>query len=518
MKKVLKKSLVLLLAMVMAVSCLVACGKDEVGGGEITVFYGGVMPTKDQEAAQETLDRLAGMADFPFKWETGDQDSIKLAFNSGDYPDVVLTGTYMSSLDVVKYASSGILIPLDEYINEKDTPNIYKMFEEYPTAKGIVTLDDGHIYSLPSVSDFTAAYFETAFYINKAWLDKLGLKVPTTLDELYTVLKAFKTEDPNGNGKQDEIPMSFYNNAGYSYPEVLLSAYGMSAKHGTWDQFLSVDNGKVEFAPVTEEWKKLIKYYNKLYSEGLLDMECLTQNQSTFDAKAGAATSQVGFLWTNANIMGAPDEYITIPPLSAEGNTPVLHIHPAAVTKASVNAFEITNKCEDPAAVMRWIDKFYEMDTTFQNTYGNVGRTLTIDENGKYVFNEPANGDSQGMMITKNQVVSWPKFIKEAYFNENIEMTEVQQQQAAQFAIYKDYIDPEIWPRPYYSLEDADEISILTTDLFRLVEEKKAKWIVGKADIDAEWDTYIKDLEAIGLEKLLKISQKTYDNYLKNQK
>lgn len=518
MKKVLKKSLVLLLALIMAASCFVGCGEDETTIGEVSVFYGGVMPTKDAEAAQETLDRLAGMADFPVKWEAGTQEALKLAFNSGDYPDVILASTHMSSLDVVNYASNGILVPLDEYINEKDTPNIYKMFEEYPTAKGIATLSDGHIYALPSVNDFPASSFETAFYINKAWLDKLGLEVPKTLDDLYTVLKAFKTEDPNGNGKQDEIPMSFYNNAGYSYPEVLLSAYGMSAKHGSWDQFLSVENGKVGFSPITEEWKKMIKYYNKLYKEGLLDIECLTQDEPAFNAKAGSKVSQVGFLWTNANIMGAPDEYIAIPPLSAEGNTPVLHIHPSAVTKALLNSVEITNACKDPAAVMKWIDKFYAMDTSFQNTYGNVGRTLTIDENGKYVFNEPTNGDSQAMMITKNVVMNWPRYFKGSYFGENVDLTEVQQQQAAQFALYENYIDPEIWPRPYYSTEDADEISILTTDLFRLVEEKKAKWIVGKADIDKEWDAYVKNLEEIGLDRLLKISQKTYNNYLKNQK
>lgn len=60
--------------------------------------------------------------------------------------------------------------------------------------------------------------------INKSWLEKLGLEVPKTWDDLTKVLTAFKNDDPNGNGEADEIPM-------------LINQLG-TAGFNWWDPFL----------------------------------------------------------------------------------------------------------------------------------------------------------------------------------------------------------------------------------------------------------------------------------------
>lgn len=516
MKKMAKKMAVLLMVAAMAVSCFVGCG-DKGSEGEITVWSCSPEVRSNVEAGQKMMDYITDLSGLPLKWEEGGPEALSLAFSSGDYPDVIL-GNYLASVDVVKYAASGALARLDEYINEKDTPNLYQILQDYPKVKGLITFDDGHIYSLPSINEFKPATYESTFFINKTWLDKLGLEVPKTLDDLYVVLKAFKTQDPNGNGKQDEIPMSFYNNAGSAYPEVLLSSWGISAKHGTWDQFLTINDGEVQFAPVRDEWKSMITYYNKLYTEGLIDMECLTQEQGNFTAKVASDPSLVGFFWDGANTATNADEYIAIPALSAEGNTPVLHLHPQGFTGANTNMFEMSSTCEDPQGVMRWIDKFYDMEVSFQLSNGLFGTSTDIDENGKYVFNQPEEGESQAMMITKNILVGFPGITKMEWLGDKIEMKETQVDAAENFKLYENYIDDEVWPRPYYSMEDSEKLAQLTTDLFRIVEEKKAKWIVGENDIDAEWDSYKKDLEKNGLAELLKISQKAYYTYMKNQK
>lgn len=71
-----------------------------------------------------------------------------------------------------------------------------------------ITAPDGNIYALPSINDCYHCSMAQKMWIYKPWLDKLGLDVPTTTDELYTVLKAFKDKDPNGNGKADEVPLT----------------------------------------------------------------------------------------------------------------------------------------------------------------------------------------------------------------------------------------------------------------------------------------------------------------------
>ena len=516
MKKSLIKIVTLMLAVMTLVSCFAGC-KPKVTTETISCVGADPNFRGFKEVGQELLDYATSFTELNIEWLGTTTEQLKLQLASGNYPDVIF-GNKLSAVEVVKYADAGVLIPLDEYINKKDTPNIYKMFEEYPEAKGIATLSDGHIYSLPAVEDFPAGAYESAFYINKAWLDKLDLKVPKTLDDLYEVLKAFKTKDPNGNGQADEIPMTWYNNAGYSYPEVLLSAWGVSAKHGTWDQYLAIVDGKVKFAPVMDEWKELMKFYNKLYKEGLLDMECMTQNQASFNAKVANQTSKVGFFWNDSNICAHPEEYIAIAPLSVDGKVkPQLHLHPLGITKANTNMFEITAKCEDPAAVMRWVDNFYDFDLAVQLKHGMIGRSM-YEEDGMLKFNKPEEGQSQQVMINNNTLISFPGLNKEEWFDEKIEMTEVQKGYLTNWEIYKDYIDDEIWPRPYYDIEDSTTISQLSADLFRFVGEKKGAWIVGKSDIDKDWDQYKKDLKKMGLDDLIKISQETYDTYLENQK
>ena len=147
-------------------------------------------------------------------------------------------GNFLQTSDVSKYASNGILLPLDEYINETDTPNIYKFFEDYPKSKAANYLPDGHMYSLPQFVEYEPQYLENTIFINKTWLDKLNLDVPKTMDDLLEVLRAFKTGDPNGNGQADEIGMSFLEKSGYQYPEALLSCWGVAAKSGAFDRLM----------------------------------------------------------------------------------------------------------------------------------------------------------------------------------------------------------------------------------------------------------------------------------------
>ena len=107
--------------------------------------------------------------------------------------------------------------------------------------------------------------------IRQDWLDKLGLDMPETLDDWYNVLKAFKTQDPNGNGKADEIPLTATFNVRdiYRFGEAF-GLYRSGNAECRWDVD---DEGKIYFKDTTEEFKKTLEFLNKLYAEGLLDPE-----------------------------------------------------------------------------------------------------------------------------------------------------------------------------------------------------------------------------------------------------
>ena len=162
--------------------------------------------------------------------------------------------------DLNKYGSQGIFIPLEDLIREY-APNLTAKLDEMD-AWEYITSSDGHIYSLPEISRPNGS--NPAYWVNKKWMDSLGLQEPKSFDELYEVLKAFKEEDANGNGDpSDEIPITFTD---VVKPELLLqyADYGYDTATRT-----AVIDGELTYLPTSEEWKEFIAYITKLYQEFL---------------------------------------------------------------------------------------------------------------------------------------------------------------------------------------------------------------------------------------------------------
>jgi len=520
MKKIISCMLVIAMmaAMVVAFS---GCGEEkaETKSGKLVVYglQGGTDLSK-QEIDAYYHEKWEANTECEIEWIGGD---FSMIMASGDYPDIVV-GSFFQAADVAKYANQGVLIPMDEYINDENTPNIMKMFRDQPTTKATTTSPDGHIYSLPSYNGNKGSFLETCWWINRAWLDKLGLDVPSTLPELKEVLRAFKTGDPNGNGEADEIPMSFYNKGEYNYPEALLSCWGVATKFGTYDCYLNVQDGTVNFTPMMDEWKEMIKFYADLYKEGLLDIECFTYESNTWNSRLKSDTPVVGVLFTNGNYFDENSQYEIIPPLSADGQiAPIIHIHPGSI--GTKNQVYVTSACDDPVAAMKWIDSFYSTDATITNWYGEVDtvadgkiKASFHKEGDMYMWNDPAEQgyESISEMYYGNSV-GGPHGMGyidlETERGVTIEDTDAFRTFDAVWDMYEPYIDKETWPRPYYDLEDSSRIAVLQTDIFNYVEQKKADWILGRADVEADWDGYINQLKKLGADEFIEINQGAYD-------
>ena len=124
--------------------------------------------------------------------------ALALAVAAKNIPDVVYDWTQEN---FNKYGMQGALIPLNDLI-EKFAPNYKKFLEENPAVKYFSTASDGNIYFVPFVADGDPS---TGWFIRQDWLDKLGMKAPTTVYEFYKTMVAFRDKYPNGNGKKDEI-------------------------------------------------------------------------------------------------------------------------------------------------------------------------------------------------------------------------------------------------------------------------------------------------------------------------
>ncbi|TXK84189.1 extracellular solute-binding protein [Paenibacillus sp. N3.4] len=238
---------------------------------------------------------------------------------SGDIPDTVL----FPYLDAIYFNAIGSdqFLPLEAYLaDSKNYPNLAKLPKEVmDTLK-----NKGHIYGIPRLRGIPGA----TLVMRKDWLDKLGMKVPTTYDELYEVMKAFKEKDPDGNGKDDTYGLAAGVNSGAgingAYPFVSLMASMKAGPSVGW-----VEDGKGgivpgEFAPNN---KAAIGYLAKLYKEGIIAKDfAIKKDQQVEDdfllGKAGVVANwgYTGFTperLTKAKAANPKFEMIAIPPLKA---------------------------------------------------------------------------------------------------------------------------------------------------------------------------------------------------------
>ena len=141
---------------------------------------------------------------------TGKTEALNLMLASGKIPDIV--GSSRIKDFVNQYGPEGAFLPLNDLIDEH-APNLKAFFEKKPEVASALKAADGNMYYIPYLPD---GKYGRAYWIRTDWLNKLGLDMPETVDDYENVLRAFKTQDPNGNGEADEVP--FFAR---QWPEVL---------------------------------------------------------------------------------------------------------------------------------------------------------------------------------------------------------------------------------------------------------------------------------------------------------
>ncbi|MBW7458002.1 extracellular solute-binding protein, partial [Paenibacillus sepulcri] len=231
-----------------------------------------------------------------FEWQTipydGAAEKRQISLASGDYPDLYMLIPWVdrfSQTDLLRFAQQGVVLPLNDLI-DKYAPNIKAAMDKYPFYKAMNTAPDGNIYGLSQLIECYHCSFPNKMWLNTKWLDKLGLEMPTTSEEFKAVLKAFKTQDPNGNGKADEVPLSGAN--GESGEHII--PYFMNGFIYDDDRtYLLLDNDKVDIAANKPEWKEGLAFVKSMYDEGLIDPGAFTQNGEAYKKIGDNAEIQI---------------------------------------------------------------------------------------------------------------------------------------------------------------------------------------------------------------------------------
>src|SRR5690606_22113118 len=134
------------------------------------------------------------------------------------------------------------------------------------------------------------------FWINTEWLDNLGLEMPTTPDEFFDVMSAFKNDDPNGNGIADEIPIT--GSAQWSIVPYIMNAFisnsfNTGAGANSQPVSLGLDGDTVQMQTTQEGWREGLKFLNKLWEADLIDPAAFSQGGDTMQATGNSAEAVI---------------------------------------------------------------------------------------------------------------------------------------------------------------------------------------------------------------------------------
>jgi putative aldouronate transport system substrate-binding protein len=272
-----------------------------------------------------------------------------------------------------------------------------------------------------------------------------------------------------------------------------------------------------------ENYKEAVKWMRQLWEEGVVDPEYFTQDGSMKTAKQQAdGGSQVGLIfgWTaDAEVGPNVNQFKTLEAVEGyDGN----HYVEAATNYLDISDRElmISKDCKDPDTLLKWADEFYTDLASLQTFYGTIGSQITDNGDGTYNVDVPSDGSSLDTSAWSNSLRDFgPKYMNGDFYDK-VSLPEDQGDgvKLADDAINEKYVDTEKncgFPMVQYTDEDLSRITAIGTDIYKYVEAQYAHWVVD-GGIDDEWDSYIDQLKAMGIDEFLQIQTDAYNAYKEN--
>jgi putative aldouronate transport system substrate-binding protein len=542
-----KLTITIAVVLVLSVQALVfGSGRTQSGGAQVEVSAPGVFPITKEKT---TLDTLLVM----YPWDNADlinngvfkemeeltnvhlnlsivpaeelKTRLTILFSSGTYPELILAPDFATTDELSVYGiQEKILLPLDDLISQH-APNLKAYAAQAPWIYENVIASDGKIYGIPGSTAERAighGAVTNKLWFNKEWVDKLGLKMPTTTEEFRDVLRAFKTRDPNGNGKADEVPMSGF---GTAQPwHFLINSFGY------YDDLQKYKAG-VYSPTVNQDYiRDALQYIKSLYDEGLIDPASLTQSEGQLGALGNnpdalilgaAACFHLGQAVDTANV-DRSKMYTALEPLRGPNGYRAIPFG-SDMSAGSITA-GITDKAKNPAVAIKYLDAFcteawavratqgskgVAWDTADPGTFGMDGKTpakykyLEIPgHEGKYRFN-----NNLSIAFVWN---NWKNFFQvtgNIWDPANYEARLVQE--TVKLGAFAADADP--LPKLNYDTNIAARQAQLYAPLKDFVEASFAEFITGRANFTTGWETYKQSLEQLGYSEYIRNQQEAYN-------
>lgn len=457
--------------------------------------------------------------------ESEADEQLSLLLLNNEYPDLIFSRTF-GRPEQALYGSRGDIIPLNDFI---ETYGVYSkpILEEYKVVKDLFTMPDGNIYSLPEINDCYHCQATQKLWVYQPWLDTLGLELPNTTEDFHQMLVAFRDDDPNGNGLQDEIPFAGAIDSWDAEVEgFVMNAFIYNATDLSGTKSLYVDDAKIKASYMQDEWKEGLKYLQMLRIEGLLDERSFGQNDASLRELGENPEVNIlgvapgGFMGTFTEIGGDSgrwEEWVTIPPLEGPKGVRTTKYNPYL----GASGASITNTCEYPEIAFMLADFFYSPEATKRNTIGRPGIEWVYASEGSIGINgEQALWTELIPFSSLEDNITWSQQGPTYRNSESRLGREVSEDNKLEVLLYEEtkekyapyYPDSDV-PIPPLNMtkEQSSKLLSYKKSIDKIVEDKIAYFILSDVNIDAEWQAYLEEMEEFGIYEMLTIYQEAYD-------
>ena len=473
---------------------------------ELTFFQSGAYVKQEQNIYSVAFDRTNVNLIFTAGDNITDfSQAMSLAIASKDLADILYAG---GTTKINEYAKMEILVPLNDLIDQY-APNYKKFLEENPDVRQYTTSPDGNIYWIPKVFELEP---QAGWFIRQDWLKKLGLNEPDTVDDFYNTLVAFKTKDPNGNGKADEVPYF----SGQTDPVGVVNDFtGLFDARTTF----RYENGKVTYGPLEPEFKQMMITIAKWYKEGLIDKEVFTrtkQREYFLGNDLGGVThnwfvSTASYNGTFKDTVPGLEFKAFPPPTNSKG----IKMETSKRQKYTGEGWAISIANEHPVETIKYFDYWWSEEGQRDATWGVEGVTYnmvdgqpqftdlilkSVDVTPMQLLNEYRDVSCFGQYVLGGAELA----LAHPYAREGMDL----------------YMDNGYYPVENVYLTYTEEENIARSkyagQIKTYLAETIQNWILGNSDVEATYGNFVKELKSLGVDEYIAIEQAAYKRSLGN--
>lgn len=448
-----------------------------------------------------------------------------LILSSGDLPDMIIRSG-LSDADVANFAKQGVLLKLNDLIDNYAPHLNNDVFAKYPSLKGVAGDSAGEIYSLHSYYNYEP-HLQYPMWYNTDVLKALNMQAPTTTDQYLDFCTRVVNENPLG---KNIVAVSHWSQGLGFYLVYFAGSFGLGTK-GMNYAFSGIDldpSGKIRYYKTDDKYKQMLQYLNKLWAMGAIDPNTFTHSNADFTAM-GKNQNPAGFAsWFHNTVSDCLNEdnikvFESVPQLIGPNGDQFVSFTRSGISR---NNTVITTTNKYPEASMRWLDYWYSDEGSAMHTWGVKGVTFEIDADGGYINTDEYDASKNPIELSRGKIspdfgggfatfVAPTELIDRPYPKAIMESTGMNKAIAAykrDLPVLQKTIDN---GRDTYAFSAAELeiISTFTSEAGQYVTEMENKFVTGEIDF-AEWDAFVAKVKELNLDAYVKAYQDAHTRYL----